>query len=150
MYLCLRWQVAREMFLKDRQLQEEKEAEERRQRLEAQRKEEERIRKAEEHRLATQKVPAPLHNCNLYTSHRQWPIRVLTPVELTHTTCPCALFSDLSGAADANPEEDGGDGRDRAGTHRQGTLPRLATSEHGHNPDLVGITYIRKTSGARL
>lgn len=67
--LCLRWQVAREMFVKDRQLQEEKEAEERRQRLEAQRKEEERIRKAEEHRLATQKV----HNCNLYTFHIQCP-----------------------------------------------------------------------------
>lgn len=49
-------QVAREMFQKEKELQEERAREERRIRIEAQQKEEERIRKTEEHRLATQKV----------------------------------------------------------------------------------------------
>lgn len=48
--------VAREMFQKEKELQEERAREERRVRIEAQQKEEERIRKTEEHRLATQKV----------------------------------------------------------------------------------------------
>ena len=50
------WQVAKEMYLKDLEMQREKEEIERRARLEAQQREEERLRKAEEYRLQTQKV----------------------------------------------------------------------------------------------
>jgi hypothetical protein len=49
-------QVAREMFMKDKELAEEKAQKERQMRVEAQRREEERIRKNEEHRLQTQKA----------------------------------------------------------------------------------------------